>query len=1567
MRSSKILSIIPLLLIIVPSSILMAHQPHQGSQSSTFTPSTVSYNGSSLSGWTGDLTINTSKGNPPPSFYANTGHYSYIDVGSLKGKYLHIANSLGGTDNTGGLIFMANSSGRGNAMGISYTDSAGYLNSPSPSNAAGSVFTSSSWSSAFSASYTTTPDMYEEGYLPLENNNVMGEPTPWANFTISINPSGTKATIRDGSTVFSNISVSDFGNYIGIGNDPWYGSSNNKVWFDNIQIYTPKPLSYANQNFTYSQTNGSWNEKHVFFTWPDGQFYVDWHSGANTTVSYNGTTEVGTSGKFNGSQATDEINFIRTNKVDTNSYDITWQTGINPKANITSSQNPNDDGALTEFSSSVSYGTPPYSYSWEINNKSYSGKDVNVTFPSTGTYKVNLTVKDSAGNVAEATYNETINKGPSIVASSNLSEADTNFPIEFTSQPSGGTGGYNFSWKLNGKQISPSQDFSHSFNSPGNYTLTATVTDSVGETSSALVSVTINPAPSAVIESSLNPCDVGDSVMFNSSVTGGTGNLTYKWLLNGTVESYGKSFSYSFQNSGNYTISLTVTDGEGESSTATFTQQVNNDPKVSITSSPSPTDVGVITSFKTVISGGTSKYNYNWSIDGQNFTSPEVNFTFNSSGTYTIDVAVTDESGNTARATTSEIVNAYPSVSVAAKLNPVDSGENDSFIAQATGGTDPVNYTWFNGTVVIGYGQTVTYLWDSPGSYNITVKVRDSLNSTAADTFQVKVIKKPSTSIEGPVNVDTGVKNSWMGNSTNGSSPYTYTWLINGVKSGSGLIFTYSFPTAGDYRIELISSDSLGFVSNAYLNVTVSPYLTVSVNAEYTTIDRGIVDSFNSTTSGGSSPIIYRWTISGIGEVGHQNALFYSFQETGVFNITLTGVDAQGVSSTSSVSVTVVSDPSVNVSAEYPVTDPFVNDSLSATVSGGVGAISIKWTENGTIIGSASSISHAFDTPGIYVIKVTVEDSFKQKGESSFDIIVRDYPAASILQMEKTIDSGSTDTLRASAIDGVGPYSFEWIIHGNSYYGPDLAYQAGSPGNVSVQLIVSDYFGKDASTTLTLHINSDPSVALSYKGPVEASIPVNLSAEVTGGTPGYKVQWIFESGLQESGFNASHSFSISGTRDIEILVIDSSGYRGTYNFTISVRLFVEASASQHSGVGPLRVSFYGSALGGNDYLYNWTFSNGNYSLKQNPVETFQVGNFTVNLTVKSSNGATGYYELRIESLPEPIVISYNPAENITVKTDVNFTAVGNWDSGGIHNVSWSFPNGQTLFGSSVRYEFPVFIEFNDVVVSYVTGNNQTGQQVIRVRMVPATPSISVTLPEFIAKNTFIVLNSSASSPDAQIVNYSWNVNGTTYYGQYVPYTFSKTGNITVTATATDSLGASVSKKLIVDVLPVGSSNSISISVKQSVSQGYVTFEVNVKSAHGIAVVEALQGTNLLVPKFTNKTDGYNYNLTLNERDYSPGNYPVKFIVFNNNSQSNEATATFTVSSQYGKTPYGFIQTLGPTNFVLMIVGIVAVIGGLVALHERSERIIEIPGTDEEMVGRNGHKLFLRKIRRRHDL
>ncbi len=1230
----------------------------------------------------------------------------------------------------------------------------------------------------------------------------------------------------------------------------------------------------------------------------------------------------------------------------TSSTSLTQTVNTDPSVSISSSQNPTDVGNSITLTASASGGTGSYSYQWYLNSNAISGATSSTYSPgsysSSGTYDYYVSVTDQADYTVDSnTISETVNSDPTVSASSNVSSADIGYPIEFSSSPSGGTGGYSYSWTLNGNQISTSQDFSYSFSSSGSYTLTITITDSVGETSSATVSVTINPNPSVSISSSQNPTDVGNSVTFSSSLTGGTGSDTYVWTINGAEESTASEFSYSFSSAGLFYVNVTVTDGDGHQAFYSLKETVNPDPSVTIGVDHNPTDTGIWALFSSSVTGGTGPFNYTWTINGENFYTSSVNYTFTSSGTFPVQLSVRDANGNTASDSVDEVVNPDPTATILASYAKVDQGINDTFSASVTGGTSPFNYTWTLGSVVVNYSSEFHMNFSSTGSYTINLTVVDSLGEKARSSITITVIKKPSALIEGVNETDVSTETYWEGYGSYGTAPYNYYWFINGVNTSAGLYLEYSFPKTGEYNISLLIDDSQGSKAYAYLNVTVEPLPVIAVTESLSATDVGIPVTFNSSVSGGSPFFNYSWSIAGYGYVGFQRDLTYIFSSPGDYNVTASVTDGPGNRASVSVEIKVNSIPHVVISPEYSNIDPNVTDAFNANITGGTPGFHFSWYVSGKLEGNGSSLSYSFASPGIYTVSVLIADSLGETSSYVTDITVVSYPEAFIIASSTRTDANVSDQFRASGIGGIGPYSYEWVIAGHTFTSQTVSYAFRSPGNYSVQLIISDAFGKDAASSVNVSVFPDPSIKVSWSGHPVVSKAFSLEANITGGIAPYSVSWIFPSGQHETGLAISHVFSASGPETFEVQATDQSGFTETTNFTIDVSLFVAISANQTSGLGPLAVQFSSSVLGGSDYSYNWSFGNGHYSLQQNPTYEFPVGNYTVHFSVTSSNGAIGSANLSIESLPPPVAFEYSTGLNITQA--FSFKAIPNWDAAGPFNMSWSFPNGQTLTGLDLSYKFPVYNELNTVIATFSYDNgSKSWTQDLTVRMIPATPVITFHPPSEIPAGTMLALNATASAPDSTSFTYSWDINGSSYSGQDQLYYFSSPGNYSISVTATDSLGASATARAVIEVLPLGTNSSIAISYVKTVNGPMDYYTVKVLSTHGITAVEAFLGSTQLNITEINTTYTASgelayFNLTTDQRDYPAGTYGISVVAFNNNSQSNHITIPFTVTSEYSSSTFTLANVIaffgGFSNFLITIL----TIGGLVIAYASLRR------------------------------
>jgi outer membrane protein assembly factor BamB len=339
-----------------------------------------------------------------------------------------------------------------------------------------------------------------------------------------------------------------------------------------------------------------------------------------------------------------------------------------PTASISPTSVVMDVGQSRSFTSSVTGGTPPYSYLWLLNNSATSGTTPNWTFTaaSPAIYNIRVRVIDSAGyTISSNTAVVTANTPPSVSITPNSTTIDIGQSKQFTSIISNGTLPFDYQWYLNNAPVTGATNPSWTFTpaSAGSYNVYLNVTDDVGvKAKSNVATVTVNTAPSVSVSPTSAVMDVGQSKIFTSTPTGGTTPFTYQWYLNTTAVTGTNSSTWSFapNSSGLYNIHVNVTDSAGFTAKSNIAAVTVN-PALTVAISPLSVvlDVGQSQLFSSSVSGGTPSYSYQWYLNGTlvtGATSSSWAFTPASAGVNSVSMKVTDTAGaavisNTATAT----------------------------------------------------------------------------------------------------------------------------------------------------------------------------------------------------------------------------------------------------------------------------------------------------------------------------------------------------------------------------------------------------------------------------------------------------------------------------------------------------------------------------------------------------------------------------------------------------------------------------------------------------------------------------------------------------------------------------------------------------------------------------------------------------------------------------------------------------------------------------------------------------------------------------------------------------
>jgi hypothetical protein len=771
-----------------------------------------------------------------------------------------------------------------------------------------------------------------------------------------------------------------------------------------------------------------------------------------------------------------------------------------------------DVGQSQLFTSTASGGTNSYIYQWYLNGASVlgaTGATWTYTPSSAGSNFVYLKVTDTLGVTATSnTVPVTANTAPSVTILPVSVSIDIGGSQLFTSAVVGGTSSYAYKWYLNGIEVPGATNATWTFSSAssGSYNVYLEINDSAGFVAkSNTVLVTVNGPVSVAISPGSATFDVGQSQLFTSTITGGTGPFSYQWYLNGTMVrgAMHSSWTFSCNSTGFYTVYLEVNDSLGASGISpTSNATVNSQPAVIIGPSSAIIYLGQSQLFTSSVSGGTGSFSYQWYLNGtlvRGATSSSWVLTPNSTGTCKVYLTVTD-SVNMAKSSTASVltVNPLPSVIITPTSVTIDVNQSRSFASTVSGRTPPYTFQWYlNSSLIPGANSSSwTFKPTSQGIYGVWVEVIDSLGMKAtSNTAYVTVNGIPSATIlPGSVTIDVGQSQLFTSFVSGGTGSFSYQWYLNGtlVSGATSSTWTLRSTSVGFYTVYLKVADSLGAGSASSIsNVTVNPRPTVIISPRSATIDVGQSQLFTSFVSGGTGSFSYQWYLNGTLVPGATSST-WTFTPTlvGTYEVYLKVKDSVMATNTSNTAIVTVNPiPSVIIDPTSVTVDLGQSQNFTSTVFGHTPPYTFQWYQNSSLITGANSSSWVFSptSPGIYRLYVVVTDLHGEEATSNTaNVRANAMPSVTISPVSVTLDVGQKQVFSSIVFDGTSPYYCQWYLNDVAVLGATNStwtFVPASVGSYMVYLNVTDSVGVIAISSVSNVIVHHPSISVSKSGP----------------------------------------------------------------------------------------------------------------------------------------------------------------------------------------------------------------------------------------------------------------------------------------------------------------------------------------------------------------------------------------------------------------------------------------------------------------------------------------------------
>ena len=334
-------------------------------------------------------------------------------------------------------------------------------------------------------------------------------------------------------------------------------------------------------------------------------------------------------------------------------------------------------------------------------------------------------------------------------------------------------------------------------------------------------------------------------------------------------------------------------------------------------------------------------------------------------------------------------------------------------------------------------------------------------------------------------------------------------------------------------------------------------------------------------------------------------------------------------------------------------------------------------------------------------------------------------------------------------------------------------------GNYSV--VVENEFGCTASDNVNITINQVPQLTLT---PIDESAPNandgSVTANVTNGATPYTYNWTGSSGTgnQITGLSdGTYCVTVTDGNGCSVgdcAIVETTAVPPVADFTVD----------QTSACGSIAVQFTDNSQYATSWL--WTFGDGNTSTAQNPAHTYSTpGNYTVSLKVTNSTGnntATKNNYIKVYANPTVLLSTTPETADITNNGTVTATVSSGTPS---YNYNWS---GSTGTGSQITG-----LSAGEYCVTVTDANLCTVSDCAIVSFTNVAPVADFSANQTSACGSIVVqfTDNSLYSPTSWLWNFG---DGNTSTAQNPTYTYSTAGIYSVSLTVTNSEGSNTETK-----------------------------------------------------------------------------------------------------------------------------------------------------------------------------
>lgn len=939
-------------------------------------------------------------------------------------------------------------------------------------------------------------------------------------------------------------------------------------------------------------------------------------------------------------------------------------------------------GVSFKNSSSISSGT--LSYSWKFGD-GFSSTQTSPTYnyASSGTYTVELTSTSNNGCTDSETKSVTIHPQPS----ANFSTANqcSNKSISFSNSSSISSGTLSYLWKFGDKTSSTAINPSHSYSSPGTYSVTLIVTSNNGCVDSVKKNVSSLPTPIANFTVP-SPCS-GTRVSFVNSSTISTGSLSNEWFFGDGNTSTSSSPTHTYSSTGTYTVKLITTSISGCKDSISKTVNVYDIPTASYAATGSCLNDSIVFSNNSTLGAGTMTFE--WDLgDGTTSTKTSLNHKYTTTGSYQVKLVAISNGG--CKDSSLQTINVYPNPSVSFTANNACLGGTTQFSNGTSIASGTTSHFWDFDNGLASTLKSPSIQYGSVGAY--TVKLISTSNNGCSDsvTSQVNVYELPIAQFA-HANTCLDDTTVFTNNSTIGTGAITHVWNFDDGNTSTTSNTKHRYAKTGSYMVELVATSTYGCQDTAFRLVNINPKATPLFVAPNVCNGQTVQFKNNSSLTKGS--YTNEWSF-GDGNTSILSNPSNNYSKEGTYFTQLKLTTDSGCISNLTKAVIVNAKPDATFTTNNVCNSDSASFSSSSTINTGK-ITTYRWSFDDGFTGNLENTKHIYTSAGSYQPQLIVESDSGCTDTAVSSIQVYPMPSADFdannVCFGDTLYPNNNSSISSGSISG-----YVWN------FGNGDTSSAASPfnyylnkGTYTIKLVATSNNACKDSISKQVKVDNVvvPGFTFTNICVGEKATFINTTNASCGNISSY--QWDFGNGNISSQVSPSATYNSAGAYNVRLIVTEKSGRKDTLIQQLDVYPAPSVSFNVKDTCANTAATFVNntSISAGTINTYTWSFGNGNKSNSVNPTHNYiSSGTYAVKLVAESNRGCTDsltYNGLEIFEIPVA-----NFTANAKCEYDSVIFSNQSTISTGSLSYSWSFGDLTSSTQTATKHKYALAGKYN---------------------------------------------------------------------------------------------------------------------------------------------------------------------------------------------------------------------------------------------------------------------------------